>query len=115
VFVFGVVELQRVRDALEHLIGYAGEVAAFHPDVVVNAHTGEQCDFFAAEPLDTPVAAVGGQPGPVGGDPSAAGGEEVTDFGMVVHVLHGRPGSEGEGGTGITWKSRHSPARTTRA
>ena len=112
---FGVVELQRVRDALEHLIGHAGEVAAFHPDVVVDAHAGEQCDFFAAEALDAPVAAVGGQPGLSWGDPSAAGGEEVTDLGMVIHAFHGRPGCEGEGGTGITWKSRHSPARTTRA
>ena len=84
---FGVVELQRVRDTLEHLIGHACEVAAFHPDVVVDAHAGEQGDFFAAEPLDPPVAAVGGQPGLFGGDPGAARGKEVTDFGMVVHVV----------------------------
>ena len=57
---FGVIELQRVHDALEDLIGNAGEVAAFHPHVVVDTHAGQQSDFLAAESLDPPIAAVGG-------------------------------------------------------
>ena len=113
---FGVVELQRVRDALEHLVQGAREIAALHPDVVVDAHAGQQRDLFSPQPLDAPVtAAVGGQPGLTGSDPNAAGGEEVTDLGMVVHGVQGRPGSACEGGTGSTWKSRHSPARAIRA
>ena len=116
VLAFGVVELQRVRDALEHLVRGAREIAALHPDVVVDAHAGQQRDLFSPQPLDAPVtAAVGGQPGLTGSDPSAAGGEEVTDLDMVVHVFHGRRHHPGEGGTGITWKARHSPEPTLRA
>jgi len=51
VLAFGVIELQRVRDAFEHPIGYAGEVAAFHPVVVIDAHAGEQCDSSRRRPL----------------------------------------------------------------
>src|SRR4051812_20252758 len=57
VLAFGLVELQRVGDTVEHLFGGACEVAALHADVVVDAHTGEQRDFFAAQPFDAPVAA----------------------------------------------------------
>jgi hypothetical protein len=109
VLAFSVVELQRVGDTLEHLLRGACQVATLHADVVVDAHTGEQRDLFTAQPFDAPVAAaVGGESGLFGGDPGAAGGEEVADLGLVVHDLHGRPCRLREGGTGITWKARHS-------
>ena len=61
VLALGVVELQCVRDAVEYRLGGAREVAAFHPDVVVDADSREQRDLFPAQALDPAVAAVGGQ------------------------------------------------------
>jgi hypothetical protein len=71
VFAFGFVEPQGGRDAVEDGVGGAGEVPAFHPDVVVDADAGEQGDLLAAQALHAPAAAtVGGQPG-LGRDPRA--------------------------------------------
>ena len=66
---FGVVQLQRPGDALEDGVGGAGEVAAFHPDVVVDADPGEHRHLLPAQPCHPAVAAIGGQAGLFGGDP----------------------------------------------
>jgi hypothetical protein len=42
--------------------GGTGEVAAFHPGVVLGADAGEHRDLLAAQPFDAPVAE-GGQTG----------------------------------------------------
>ena len=77
---FGVVQLQRPGHAVQDGVGGAGEGAAFHPDVVVDADTGEQRDLFASQSFDPAVAAVGGQAGLLGGDPGSARGEELADL-----------------------------------
>jgi hypothetical protein len=69
VIAFGLVEPQRGGERVEHAFGGAGEVAAFHADVVVHGHAGEHRDFFPAQSLDPPVPAVRGEPGLAGGDP----------------------------------------------
>ena len=64
---FGLVELQRIGDTLEHLFGGAGEVAALHADVVVDAHAGERQAAWnanCAEPTPPP-ARPRWSPGPV--------------------------------------------------
>ena len=59
----GLVQLQRAGDSVEDGIGGAGQVPAFHADVVVDAYPGEQRDLLAPQPLDPAVASpVGGQP-----------------------------------------------------
>jgi aryl-alcohol dehydrogenase-like predicted oxidoreductase len=49
---FSLVELEGGGDTVEDGVGGAGEVAAFHADVVVDAHAGQQRDLFAAQPFD---------------------------------------------------------------
>ncbi len=48
VLALGLVELQRRREPVEDGVGRAGEVPALHPDVVVDAHAGQQRDLLAA-------------------------------------------------------------------
>jgi hypothetical protein len=45
---FGLVELQGGGQAVEDGVRGSGKVAAFHADVVVDAHAREQRDLFAA-------------------------------------------------------------------
>ena len=84
---FGLVELQRAGEGLEHGLGDAGEVPALEAGVVVGADAGEQGDFFAAQAGHAPVGAVERQAGLLGGDPRPAGGQEVAHLGPVVHAL----------------------------
>ena len=60
---FGLVKLERARDAVQDGAGCAGQVSSLHVDVVVDANAGEQGDLLAPEPFHPAVAAVGGQPG----------------------------------------------------
>jgi len=57
---FGLVELKRVRDAVQDSVGRAGQVSSLHADVIVNADAREQADLLAPEPLHPAVTAVGG-------------------------------------------------------
>src|SRR5580704_9051907 len=52
----GLVQLQRAGDPVEDGIGGAGQVPAFHADVVIDAHPSEQRDLLAPQPLDPAVA-----------------------------------------------------------
>ncbi len=115
---FGLVELECAGDAFQHGVGGAGEVPAFHPDVVVDAHAGQQRDLLAAQPFDAAVAAaVGGQTGLLGSDPLASGDEELPDLRSVVrsavHDNQSRQRLPHMGGTAVTWKNRHSPRAAT--
>jgi len=60
---FGLVELERARDAVQDRVGCAGQVPSLHAHVVVDAHARKQGDLLAPEPLHPAVAAVGGQAG----------------------------------------------------
>jgi hypothetical protein len=82
---FGVVELKRPGDALEDGVRGTGQVAAFHPDVVVDADPGEHRDLLPAQSCHPAVAAVGGQAGLLRGNPRPPGGEELADLRSVVH------------------------------
>ena len=46
----GVVEVQRVGEGFEDLVGGAGGVAALQAFVVLDAHPGQRGDLFAAQP-----------------------------------------------------------------
>ena len=56
--------------------------------VVVDADPGQERDFLAAQPGDTPVAAVGGQARLLRGDPGPPGDQEVADLVPVVHAYN---------------------------
>ena len=116
VVAFGVVQLQCPGDAFEDGVGGAGQVAAFHPDVVVDADSGEHRDLLPAQSSHPPVAAVGGQAGLLGGDPRPPGGEELADLRSVVHDFTvGAPGAPREAlplpGRAVT--PRPGPERVT--
>ena len=53
---FGVVQLQRADERLEHRLGDAAEVAALEARVVVDADAGEHRDLLAAQPRHAPRA-----------------------------------------------------------
>jgi len=52
---FGVVESQRVGERVEDLIGGAGGVPALQAFVVLDAHTRERGDLFAAQAGHAPL------------------------------------------------------------
>ena len=85
VVAFSVVQLQRPGDALKDGVRGAGEVAAFHPDVVVDADSRKQRDLFSAQSCYPAGAAVGGQASLGGSDSGPPGGEELADLRSVVH------------------------------
>ena len=82
---FGVVELKRSSQCIQHALGDAVHVTALEPGVVLDAHAGQDGDLLAAQPGDA-ARAVRGQFDLVGGDPGAAGGEELADLLFRVHV-----------------------------
>ena len=53
---FGLVELQRVGDRFEDLVGDTAEVSALQLGVVVDADSGEQGNLLSAEAGNAPVA-----------------------------------------------------------
>ena len=53
---FGVVELQRTGERLEHGLGDAASVAALEARVVLDADAGEHRDLLAAQPGHAAVA-----------------------------------------------------------
>ena len=81
---FGLVELQRPGQRVEHAGGGAGDLAALEPGVVLDAQPGEGGDLAAAQP-GHPAAAGGREADLVRGDAGAAGGEELA------HLLIGCP------------------------
>ena len=66
--VFGLVELQGSADAVEDRLRDAGPVAAFQPHVALGAHTGEEGDLFAAQPLHPAASPEVGQAGLLRGE-----------------------------------------------
>lgn len=81
----GFIELQRIGECLQHAVRHPIQVAALQPGVVVDAHSGEQGNFLAAEPGHPPVAAVGRQTCLLRGDSGSPGGQEVANLVPVVH------------------------------
>src|SRR3954466_9620933 len=109
---FGVVELQRPGECLEHAFGDAAEVPTFQPGVVVDADAGEQRDLLPAQPAHPAVAAVHGQASLLRGDSGAPGSEEIADLRPVVHDLDATSEPRSAGGSVSTWVSRHCHAPT---
>ena len=83
---FGVVELEGVRERVEHRVGDAGGVAAFESLVVLEADAGERRDLFAAESLDA-AGAVRWQTDLLRREVRPARGEELRELGCCVHGL----------------------------
>jgi hypothetical protein len=77
----GLVELQRVGDAVDHALGDAGGGAALEAGVVLDRDAGEEGGLFAPQALDPPTGtAVYGQPGLLRADPGSSRGQELPDL-----------------------------------
>ena len=81
---FGVVELERPSQRLQHAFGDAIHISALEASVVRNADAGEDGDLLAAQSRNA-ARSVGGQPDLVWGDPRAAGVQKLTDLAPSVH------------------------------
>jgi hypothetical protein len=82
---FGLVELQRSRDALEHVLGGAGRVPALQACVVLDADPGEHRGFFPPQPLHPAITAIRGEASLLQGDLGSPRGQELPD---VVYGCH---------------------------
>ena len=81
---FGIVELQRAGERLEHAFGHAAHVAALEAGVVGNADSGQDRDLLAAQSGNAPRT-VGGQPDLVWRDLGSPGGQELADLAPGLH------------------------------
>ena len=82
---FGVVQLQRAGECLEHRLGNAAQIAALETRVVVDADAGQKRDLLAAEPGHAPRSAVRAQPCLLRRDLRPPGGQELANLVPRVH------------------------------
>src|SRR5574337_2355 len=111
VIAFGLIEVQRRGQRVQHTIRGAGEVAPLHSHVVVHRHPSQPRDLFAAQTLDPAVTTISRQARLLGRYSGAPRTEELPDRGAQiqrVHELHGKGPASAAGGTGDTWYGRHS-------
>ncbi len=87
---FGIVELERPRQCLQHALRDPAHVSTLQAGVVRNAHPGQDGDFLAAEP-GHPATAEGAQPRLLGRDPGTARGKELADLLLRVHEMQRKP------------------------
>ena len=105
----GVVEPQRVRDAVDDALRHAGRVASLQADVVLRGHPDQEGGLLAAQPRHpAAVAAVRRQARLLRGDPRPTGAEELPDLGTrgvagarsgCGHVIHCTKAATGVGVT----------------
>ena len=95
---FGVIELQRPSECVEHRRRHPAQGAAFQFGVVLDADPGERGDLAAAKPGDAALPDVG-QPGLLGGDLGSPREEELADLGAVVHLYDATSRAPGVGCT----------------
>jgi len=105
----GVIELQRVRDAVDDAFGHSDGVAALEPRVVLGGDAGENGNLIAAQARNaTPLSAVHGQSDLFGSDLGATRAQErpdlltligtdVTRLTLACHVIHPKSGSASMG------------------
>src|SRR5450755_4052438 len=83
---FGLVELQRSRDALEHVLGGADRAPALEARVVLDADPGEHRGFFPSQPRHPAIAAIRGEASLLRGDLGSPRGQELPDVACSVHA-----------------------------
>ena len=76
----GLVEVQGSGEGLPHTVGDAAQIAPLEPDVVVDAHPGQQCHLLPTKTRHAPGTAVRRQSRCVGGDLGPPGGQELADL-----------------------------------
>ena len=84
----GLVELEGVRERVQHAVGGAAEVAALQAVVVVDAQPGERGDLLAAQPGHA-ARSEDREADVLRSDPRAPGREEVADLAPGVHSGQG--------------------------
>jgi len=110
----GLIELQRIGECFQHALRHPVQVAALQPGVVVDAHSGEHCDFLPAQPGHPPVTAVGRQTCPFRGDPGPPGDQEVANLIPVVHDHDAIGAAAAVGGPAITRITSDAPVDVKR-
>src|SRR3984957_15124449 len=103
----GFVQAERPRDRSEDTVRDAGQAAALHPVVVVDADPGQGRDLLAPQSGDLPRS-VGGEADLPGRDLRAPRGEEVPHFGLRVHLTEVNPRPRSRGCPVSTWTSPSS-------
>ncbi len=86
VLVFGIVESQDARQAVEHRRAGTGFLALFDADVVVDAHPGQGGQFLAAQAGGAAQAGADRQADVARRDPAAPGPQEPSEFAAVLGV-----------------------------
>ena len=103
---FGVVQLQRAGERLEHQLGDAAQIAALEARVVVDADAGQKRDLFPAEPRHSPRPAVRAQPRLLRRDLPAPGGQEFPRLAPRVHDVETNAAPRTVRGPADTWFNR---------
>lgn len=98
---FCFVEPQHDRDCAEHFIGDSGKVAALESRVVVDTHSGEECDFFTPQARHSTVTPAD-DAHVLRGDAISARAKKIAYLGLTVHEEHCKPGAASAGGPGST-------------
>ena len=110
----GLIELKGTGERFQHTLRDPVQVPSLKAGVVVDADSGEQCDFFPTQSWNPPVRSESGQAGLFRRDPGPPGDQEVANFAPVVHDHDATASAAGVGGPGITcidWDSSvSSPA-----
>src|SRR5207302_3805888 len=91
-----------------------GRVAALEAGVVLDTDAREHGRLLTTQPLQAPVAAVGGKARLLGSDPRPPRGEEVPDVALGVHGPHAmdpRAAEGGPAGTRLNAVSLAGPSR----
>jgi hypothetical protein len=95
---------QRLYDAL----GNPAHVPALKARVVVDADSGQQCDFLPTETWNAAVVAVDGQTDLIRRDSGSPRGQELADLAPRVHGHEGSSARLTLGGPVSTWIKRDS-------
>jgi hypothetical protein len=85
------VELQRPRERLEHLLGGVLVASLLEPHVVVDAHAGQQRDLLAAQPAHAAAAAEAGKRNVLGTDQLTARSKVLADEVVACHTDNDTP------------------------
>src|SRR5206468_10284674 len=75
-----VVELKRLADGVEDVLGDPPNAAALQLDVVLDADPGEHGHLIAPQPGHTTAPAISRQPCPLRRDARPAGGQKLADL-----------------------------------
>jgi hypothetical protein len=85
----GLIQLECPSETVEDFGRNPGEVAPFHPRVILHADAGQHCDLLTPQTPD-PAAPAANDPRLSWCDPVPARTQELRDVSSLIHALHSR-------------------------